>query len=150
MKAIYWKSLFIGLFLLVSTKNYAQEDYGNALNAFLTLGGGAQSIGGYYEFQVFEQITVSPEFRYIFYNDGPNYMEIGARANYYFDKLLNLPEPWDIWAGPNVGWLVNYSETFALDIHGGVGYKINEQFEVLFEFGGGRALTTGFGLGIHF
>ena len=149
MKAIYWKSLFIGMLLLVSTKNYAQEDYGNALNAFLTLGG-SPAIGGYYEFQVIESLTVAPEFRYYFVDGGDNYTAIGARANYYFDTLLNLPEPWDIWAGANAGWFVNYTDTFGLNLHGGVGYKITEQFEVIFEFGGGRALTTGFGLGIHF
>lgn len=149
MKAIYWKSLFVGVFLFVSTSSFAQEDYGNVLNVFATFGGNP-TIGGHYEFQIVESLTVSPEFRHFFVSDFDNYSAIGARANYYFDTIFNLQEPWDIWGGANAGWYLNYSETFELSIHAGVEYKFNEQFGVIAEFGGGRSFAGGLGLAIHF
>ncbi len=148
MKKTYITLLATALFFFVSTEAFSQEDYGNSLNAFVTFGGNP-TIGGHYEIQVIESLTVAPEFRYFFNSDGDGYTAIGARANYYFDTIFKLKEPWDVWFGANVGWYINYSDTFALSIHGGVEYKFNETIGLIAEFGGGRSFAGGLGVAFH-
>ncbi len=69
MKKTYITWLATALFFFVSTEAFSQEDYGNSLNAFVTFGGNP-TIGGHYEIQVIESLTVAPEFRYFFNSDG--------------------------------------------------------------------------------
>ena len=139
--------VFFAAFLLIATESHAQEEYGNALNVFVKFGDNS-SIGAYYEFQVADDITVPPEARIWF--GGDNEVALGARGDYYFDRLFNLAEPWDIWGGAGIGFLINGDDSLDFNIHAGGEYKFNETWGLILEIGGGRAFSGGLGVGIHF
>ena len=146
MKNIYALCLLTGLFLAVSGTTFAQENHGNALNLFVKFGDNS-SVSANYEFQVHPDITVSPEARIWFNGNG---FALGARADYYFDKIFNLKEPWDIWGGADAGFIIDGDDNFSLNLHAGAEYKFNETIGLILEFGGGTTAAGGIGLGIHF
>ena len=124
----------------------AQENYGGAINAFVKFGDNS-SISANYEFQVANNVTVSPEARIWF--SGENDLAIGGRADYYFDSLLGLNEPWDIWGGADAGFVLGDGDDFSINLHIGAEYKFNETWGLILEFGGGTTTAGGIGVGIH-
>lgn len=147
MKKSFNLLLAAGLFLALSGNLQAQENYGNALNAFVNFGDNA-SISANYEFQVAPSLTLSPEARIWF--DGDDELAIGGRADYYFDSLLSLVEPWDIWAGVDASFISGDGDDFGINAHLGVEYKINDFIGIIAEFGGGTTTAGGIGVGFHF
>ncbi len=147
MKKLFTLLVFGVLFIGVSNTSIAQENYGGALNVFVKFGDNS-SIGGNYEFEVAPNLTVSPEAVISFGDD--NKIALGARADYYFDSLFKLKEPWDIWGGVDAGVILSGAENFTLNIHAGVEYKFSEMWGVIAEFGGGKTSSGGIGVGIHF
>ena len=146
MKKFITFFVLAGLFFALSGKVYAQENHGNSLNLFVKFGE-YPSISGNYEFQVHPDITVSPEARIWF--GGNNTLAIGARGDYYFDRLLKLAEPWDIWGGVDAGFFLNGDDNLSLNLHAGVEYKFSDTFGVIFEFGGGTTSAGGIGIALH-
>jgi len=136
------------LLLAMSASVSAQENHGKALNAFVKFGENS-SLGAFYEFQVHPDITVSPEARIWFGDD--NKIAIGGRADYYFDRIFKLAEPWDIWGGAGIGLLIKDDNDDNLDfnIHIGGEYKFNDTWGLILEIGGGSAFSGGIGVGIH-
>ncbi len=149
MKKLWTLLLFTSLFLGLSNYAFAQEDYGGVLNAFVKFGDNS-SVGGYYEFQVADNITVSPEALVSFGDD--SWIGLGGRADYYFDSLFKLNEPWDVWGGVDAGFLANKDngDNYTINIHAGVEYKFNEMWGIIAEIGGGKTSSGGIGVGIHF
>jgi hypothetical protein len=147
MKNLFTFFLAAGLFIALSGTAHAQENYGGALNAFLKFGDDA-SISANYEFQVAPSLTLSPEARIWF--SGENNLAIGGRADYYFDSLLELVEPWDIWLGVDAGFISGDGDNFGLNAHLGVEYKISDFIGIIAEFGGGTTTAGGIGVGFHF
>jgi hypothetical protein len=131
-----------------SVSTTAQEDY-SALNLFVSFGDNA-AINGHYEIPIAPNLTVSPAATLAFDFD---YIALGARIDYYFDSLLKLNEPWDIWGGVDTGFVISDeddADDFSLNLHAGVEYKINKTWGIIAEFGGGTASSGGIGVGIHF
>lgn len=124
----------------------AQENHGDALNAFVKFGSDSR-IGANYEIQIAKNLTVAPEV-IIPFDFG--YFVLGARADYYFDSLLKLPAAWDIYAGVDTGIIVSGDDSFDFNVHGGVEYKFNDNWGILGEFGGGTSTTGGIGVAYHF
>ena len=149
MKYLLTFLLFGSLFFGISNSVFAQENYGGALNAFVKFGDNS-TLGANYEFQVAKDITASPEARISFSDD--SWIALGGRADYYFDSLFKLKEPWDIWAGVDAGFFINNDsgDSFGINAHAGVEYKFSEMWGVIAEFGGGKATSGGIGVGIHF
>ncbi len=147
MKSKFKVVLAAALFLALSGYSYAQENYGGALNTFLKFGNNS-SISANYEFEVAPSLTVSPEARIWF--SGDNNLAIGGRADYYFDSLLGLVEPWDIWAGIDAAFITGDGDDFGLNAHLGVEYKISDLIGIIAEFGGGTTTAGGIGVGFHF
>jgi hypothetical protein len=150
MKNIYTLLIVAGLFLALSQTTVAQENHGNALNLFVKFGENS-SISGNYEFQVHPDITVSPEARIWF--GGKNTLAVGARGDYYFDRIFNLSEPWDIWGGVDAGFVLagdDDKDGFGINIHAGGEYKFNDMWGLILELGGGTTASGGIGVGIHF
>lgn len=150
MKNIYMICFTAALIFAVSETTYAQENHGNALNVFVKFGDNS-SISANYEFQVHQDITVSPEARIWF--SGKNNLAIGARGDYYFDRLFNLKEPWDIWGGVDAGFIVSGDDDkddFSINLHAGVEYKFNDTLGIILELGGGSTAAGGIGLAVHF
>ena len=138
--------LAAGLFFALAGNSYAQENHGGALNTFFKFGSNA-SISANYEFQVANNITVSPEARFWF--SGDNDMALGGRADYYFDSLFGLNEKWDIWAGVDAGFLIGDGDSFTVNAHAGVEYRISELIGIIAEFGGGVTSSGGIGVAFH-
>lgn len=142
-------NLFFPTILLLFLGFYAnaQENYGGVLNAFVSFGDNS-SVSANYEFQVANNLTVSPEARIWF--SGENDLALGGRVDYYFDSLLNLNEPWDIWAGADLGFVVGNGDDLNLNLHIGGEYKFDETWGIILEIGGGTATAGAIGVGIHF
>jgi outer membrane scaffolding protein for murein synthesis (MipA/OmpV family) len=147
MKILLTFLLFVSLLLGTSNTAFAQENYGGELNAFVRFGDNS-SVGAHYEFQVVENITVSPEARISFSSDA--FISLGGRADYYFDSLFNLDEPWDVWAGVDAGFIISGNDTFSVNIHTGGEYKFDDTWSIIAEIGAGQDFTGGIGVGIHF
>ena len=146
MKKLLTLLLFTGLFVGVSNKAMAQEDY-QALNLAISFGDNAK-IKANYEIDVANYITVAPAVTVPLDFD---YIGLGVKADYYFDGLMSLPDPWDIWAGVDTSFNIGQDDDiFDINAHVGVEYKFNETWGILAEFGGGSASFGGFGVGIHF
>ena len=146
MKNFYILLVVAIMTLAMSQETMAQENHGNALNAFVKFGDNS-SIGAFYEFQVHPDITVSPEAR-IWFGDNSQFA-IGARADYYFDRIFKLAEPWDIWGGAGAGFVIDGDDDFDFNIHAGGEYKFNDTWGIILEIGGGTAFSGGLGVGIH-
>lgn len=147
MKKLFNLFLAAGLFFALTGNLQAQENYGNALNAFVKFGDNS-SISANYEFQVAPSLTLSPEARIWF--SGDEELAIGGRADYYFDSLLGLVEPWDIWAGVDASFISGNGDDFGINAHIGVEYKISDLIGIIAEFGGGTTTAGGIGVGFHF
>lgn len=122
----------------------AQESYSGALNLFANIGNNS-SIAGNYEFPLAKNFTISPTAAIALDFD---YIYAGARVDYYFDSLLKLNEPWDIWGGAGLGFTFendNENQT-ALDLHIGAEYKFNKTWGIILE---GGANGGNIGVGIH-
>ena len=147
MKNFFTLLMAAGLFFALSGHAQAQENYGGVLNTFLKFGSNS-SIAANYEFQVAPSLTLSPEARVWF--SGDDNLALGGRADYYFDSLFGLNEPWDIWAGVDAGFITGDGDDFSLNIHAGIEYKINNFIGIIAEFGGGTTTAGGIGVGFHF
>ncbi|RXP57646.1 hypothetical protein EC396_06740 [Lutibacter sp. HS1-25] len=146
MKKLFTFLLFSGLFVGVSNTVMAQEDY-QALNLAISFGNNTK-IKANYEIPVAKNITVAPA---VIIPLDFDYIGLGVKADYYFDSLMNLPKPWDIWAGVDTSFNVGQdNDIFDINAHVGVEYKFNSTWGILGEFGGGSASFGGIGVGIHF
>ena len=146
MKNFYTLIVVAVLFIAATETSVAQESHGNALNVFVKFGNNS-SIAANYEIEVHPDITVSPEARIWF--SGENDLALGARGDYYFDRILKLAEPWDIWGGVDAGFILNGDDNLSLNIHAGVEYKFSDTFGLIFEFGGGTTSAGGIGIALH-
>ncbi len=111
------------------------------------------------DYGVHEDITVGFNVSYRSYREswfGTRYRHsvIGlmGNANYHFDRLLELPSEWNVYAGLSLGYYIfnmdsNYGGQAAsgLGIDGQVGarYFFRDNLGVNLEFGGGNAASGG-------
>ena len=117
------------------------------------------------DYSVHPDITVGGEISYRSYRENwkreyyvHNVMGFSVNGNYHFNTLLKIPQKWDFYAGPNIGFFVwtspfDYYGTHrsGLGIGGQVGgrYYFSERMGLNLEFGGGNAFVGGkFGLSI--
>lgn len=147
MKKLLRIALFCVFTFGASTAVNAQESYGGALNLFATFGNNS-SVTGNYEFALAKNFTISPEATVPFDFD---YIAAGARVDYYFDSLIKLNEPWDIWGGVSAGFRIGLADEWAgddlrLDLHIGGEYKFNQKWGIILEAGNNGG---SFGVGIH-
>lgn len=164
------KSLFLIAFalIMISGHSFGQEQTSQS-NTQLNIGTGFSSWGiPFYigiDKGVHPDISVGAEFSYRSYRedwDKLNYthsvMGFSANANYHFNRLLQIPQNWDFYAGLNIGFFVwsspnDYygSHQSGLGIAAQIGgrYYFSERFGINLEFGGGNAFSGGkFGLSI--
>jgi outer membrane immunogenic protein len=108
---------------------------------------------------VHPDITVGGEFTYRAYKENwkkedYNHSILGfsGNANYHFNRVLNIQQDWDFYAGLNVGFYVwsspsSYegSRSSGLGLGGQVGgrYYLNDKLGLNLEFGGGNAFSGG-------
>lgn len=144
MKKIY-TVLSLAMLLLAGGKNLkAQESY-TGLNMLVNLGT-ISAINVNYEFDVADQITVAP----VALIDFDGNFGIGAKGSYYFDQIFNLTDPWDAYAGLDLGYRFG-SNDFNIGVFVGGEWHINEQWGILLELGGGNlSFGANIGAAVHF
>ena len=133
------------LFLIIGSVNLrAQEKY-TGLNLLINLGN-TSSFSVNYEFDVYEQVTVAP---FLLIDFDGNF-GLGARGRYYFDALFKLDNPWDVYAGLDLGWRFTRNDFQAGFFIGGR-WHINEVISVELEFEGGTVFSgASAGIGLKF
>lgn len=151
MKNFFKNVAIVVLFVLASSVSFAQsgepkESHGNALN-ILTGFGDATTIYGFYEFAITPDLTASPS-AFIKFGDNSDFA-LGGRLDYYFDTLLKLPNPWDIYLGVDAEIYFDEGD-FDFNVHFGTEYIFNDKFGIIAEFGAGSYISGALGVGIHF
>jgi hypothetical protein len=156
------------LFIAVASVTYAQSPISKG-ESQINLGVGLSSWGVpvYLGFDhgVHPDITLGAELSFRSYKDNwrdsrykHSVIGIQGNANYHFNNILNIPSPWDFYAGLNLGFYswrspndYEGSHTSGVGLGGQIGarYFFSNKVGVNLEFGGGNAFAGGkFGLTI--
>ena len=95
-------------------------------------------VGAAWEIPVADDISVGPA---AFTDFDFHYLILGAKANYYFDRILNISDPWDVYGGVNAGFGIGLgdgrSSDVSLGLQVGGRWFWSEQWGLYLEFGGG-------------
>lgn len=150
-------------FLLLSAGAFAQgtlDRGGKQLNAGIGFSNFGTPIYFGLDYGVSESITIGPRVSYRNFNQsilGSNFSQslfvISFNGNYHFNKLVDLPSEWDLYAGLTLGYYLWSSSDFdgqasgiGLDGQLGARYFFNDRFGVNLEFGGGTGTGGLFGI----
>ena len=157
------KKQFLVLILLISASAiYAQRPISQGQTQ-LNVGVGLSSRGVpvYFGFDhgVHPDVTLGAELSYRGYNDHwkdhkyhHNIFGFSGNVNYHFNNILNIPSPWDFYAGLNLGFYnwnspekYGGSHTSGLGLGAQIGgrYYFNNKVGINLEFGGGNAFSGG-------
>lgn len=132
--------------ILLAFVAIASMSYGQA-QKYLNLG----IIGVSYEIPVAKAITVAPA---AFTNFDLNHLTLGVKANYYFDELFGLTDPWDVYGGANLGFGIalnndnGNSSDLDLGLQVGGRWFWSDKWGVYAEFGGGKLGGAAYGVGV--
>ncbi|MCH8535681.1 MAG: hypothetical protein LAT51_11475 [Flavobacteriaceae bacterium] len=129
------------------------------LNAGLGFSGHGLPVYGGLDYGVHKDITIGGELSYRSYSNrwggskySHNVLGISGNANYHFNSILNIPSPWNFYAGLNLayynwnsgsGYSGSYSSGIGLGAQIGGRYYFNEQFGINLELGGGNVFSGG-------
>jgi outer membrane immunogenic protein len=172
MKKLKLLSLFV---LLAATVSYAQgtlDKGGKQLNAGIGFSNWGTPVYVGLDFGVHEAITIGPKISYRNRSErvsGFEYSQsltvISFNGNYHFNKLLQLPWQWDLYAGLTLGyyiwsdvkWSNNSVNGFdgkgsgiGLDAQVGARYFFSDKFGLNLELGGGTGSGGSFGITYKF
>lgn len=80
--------------------------------------------------------------------DGFDYLNLAARGDYHFNRLLNIPSNWDFYAGANLGFRLGFSEyngDDGLDLGAQIGGRWfwSDKWGLMLEGGGGQLGSGG-------
>ncbi len=148
--------------IMISGYGYSQDQSSNSKTQ-LNIGTGFSSWGiPFYiglDKSVHPDITIGGEFsfrsyreKWEHYNYSHSVMGFSVNANYHFNRLLQIPQNWDFYAGLNLGFFVwsspnDYygSHQSGLGLGGQIGgrYFFTEKLGINLEFGGGNAFSGG-------
>lgn len=111
------------------------------------------------DYWVHPDITIGGEISYRSYRDHwkdtyyhHNIVGVSGNGNYHFNRLLNIPQKWDFYAGPNLGFYVwsspndyfgDHSSRMGLGAQIGGRYYFSDRIGLNLEFGGGNAFSGG-------
>ena len=157
------KRLFLTLVLLVAvTAAFAQSPIGKGesqLNAGVGLSSWGLPLYVGLDYGVHQDITLGGELSWRSFNDNYsgfkyNHSIIGVsgNGNYHFNTILNIPSPWDFYAGLNLGFYIwsspdgyKGSNASGLGLGGQIGgrYFFSDKLGVNLELGGGSAFGGG-------
>lgn len=111
------------------------------------------------DYGVHPDITIGGEFSYRSYRENwkdkyynHSVMGFSGNGNYHFNRLLNISQKWDFYAGLNLGFYVwtspndyygDYSSGMGLGAQIGGRYYFSNKLGINLEFGGGNAFSGG-------
>jgi len=157
------RTFFVTVGLLFLTWNtYAQHPLQKD-NAQLNAGVGLSSWGipvyGGFDYGVDRDISVGAEVTYRSYHDdwiGYRYdlsvVGISGNGNYHFNRILKIPDKWDVYAGLNLGFYSwsspsgyagNHNSGLGLGVQFGGRYYFSKTVGINLEFGGGNEFSGG-------
>lgn len=108
-------------------------------------------VGANYEIPVSENITIAP---FAGTNLDLNWLNIGVRANYYFDNLFELnDDAWDVYGGAGAGYAFyngsgNQNNDLDIGLNIGGRWFWNDKWGIYLEIGGGITQGASGGLGL--
>lgn len=104
-------------------------------------------------------ITIGAEVSFRSYNENwknnryhHNITGISGNANYHFNRILDISQKWDLYAGANLGFYVwsspynydgNHNSGLGLGAQIGTRYYLSNKVGLNLEFGGGNAFAGG-------
>ena len=163
------KIIFLVAVAFMSIGAFAQAPLENGalqLNAGLGTSGWGTPVYVGLDYGIGSDITVGGELSYRSHNEsysGSKYkysvMGIGANGNYHFNRVLEIPSEWELYAGLGLNYYIwnykdaSYTGSNASDLgfgaQVGARYFFNDKFGVNLELGGGNA-TSGAKIGITY
>ena len=163
------KNILLALLCLVSFGAFAQgslEKGGLQLNAGLGTSGWGTPVYIGLDYGIHEDITLGGELSYR--SDSQAYgsnkykssvIGIGVNGNYHFNRILEIPSKWDLYAGAGLNYYIwsydndlyktNDNSDIGLGVQIGGRYFFTDKFGVNLEVGGGSA-TSGAKIGITY
>jgi len=137
----------IAVFFLTANGLFAQAtpqlNFGFGINS-----GGDFPMYASYDFPVNEDISIAP---LVQLDLGFNWLTLGVKGDYYFDRLLQLPSDWDVYGGANGGFNIffndhNDASTLELGLQIGGRWHWNDKWALNLEFAGGSSFGTKLGV----
>jgi hypothetical protein len=96
------------------------------------------------EFPLASQISIAPQ---ISTDYNFNQLVIAGKGNFYFDEIFGVTEPWDVYAGVNVGWRIeNANDGFNWGVQVGGRWFWSDRWGINAEIGGGSGVLGGVGV----
>jgi outer membrane immunogenic protein len=98
---------------------------------------------------VHNDVTVGPVLKVIF-DDSDVYVTAIGRGDYHFNRLLNISNNWDVYAGAAIGVRFGHGADLDLGLQIGGRYYWSEKWALNLEFGGGTGYGTSLGVSMKF
>ncbi|MDX9883564.1 MAG: outer membrane beta-barrel protein [Prolixibacteraceae bacterium] len=156
------KQIVILSLLVLSSLSYARPSIqkgGSQLNAGVGLSSWGVPVYIGLDYGVHPDITVGGELSYRAYNDkyanisyDHSVIGISGNGNYHFNRVLEIPPKWDLYAGLNLGFYIwnspdgylgSHSSGLGLGAQVGGRYFFSDKIGLNLEFGGGNAFSGG-------
>ena len=150
------KLVFASILSLISFAGFSQMTFDGAKQFNVGVGLSSWGLPLYagVDFGVHPDVTVGLEGSYRFGIDDYSVFGLGANANYHFNSLLTIPNPWDVYAGVSLGYsFVDYKgqagiqgiKTSGVGLVAQIGarYFFTDKMGVNLELGGGNVASGG-------
>ncbi len=134
-------------FLLLTSVLFAQYPISKGetqLNAGVGFSGWGTPIYVGFDYGVHPDISLGGEFSFRSYHSH-SVIGILGHGNFHFNRAMNIPSPWDFYAGLNLGFYSGESINSNLGLGAQVGgrYYFSRSFGINLEFGGGNRVSGG-------
>ena len=149
MKKILFLSVMAGLML--TGKVYSQNELAiNMEKSLVQLSAGSGFYSGgfpvyaFADFRVHPDWTVGPEVNFVFYDNF--HFVLSGRADYHFNKLLNISDEWDFYGGATMGVDFSNHTEFSSGLHVGGRWYWDKTWGLNAEVGGGTYFSSTIGV----
>ncbi len=105
---------------------------------------GGFPVYAFMEFNVNPNWTVGPQVNFVFY-DNFSFI-VSGRVDYHFNRLLDITDTWDFYAGATMGIDFSRRLTFSSGIHVGGRWYWNKTWGLNVEIGGGTYFSSTIGI----
>ena len=111
---------------------------------YLNIGGLGTGVYASIEFPISSVISIAPQ---VSTDYNFNKFVVAGKGNYYFDDVFGVSDPWDVYAGVNVGYrFESNNDGFAWGIHIGGRWFWSDKWGINAEIGGGSVVLGGVGV----
>jgi hypothetical protein len=97
------------------------------------------------EFAVHDDVTIGPQVNIVLDDDDAR-ISFHAKGDYHFNRLLDVSDEWDVYAGANAGINVGDGDVLQLGIQMGGRWYWSDKWGINLEFGGGNTFHTTLGV----